>query len=96
MCKVQEGLNAALLYNDSQSGILQQISNLVPLNEVQTITLLSPYFDEYGESLITLSQLCPNSTVNVLIHQDCALPPSGMLPNSSIHFYDFSETKGVK
>lgn len=65
MCKVQEGLNAALLYNDSQSGILQQISNLVPLNEVQTITLLSPYFDEYGESLITLSQLCPNSTVNV-------------------------------
>ncbi len=27
MCKVQEGLNAALLYNDSQSGILQQISN---------------------------------------------------------------------
>lgn len=43
MCKVQEGLNAALLYNDSQSGILQQISNLVPLNEVQTITLLSPY-----------------------------------------------------
>ncbi len=96
MCKVQEGLNAALLYNDSQSGILQQISNLVPLNEVQTITLLSPYFDECGESLITLSQLCPNSTVNVLIHQDCALPPSGMLPNSSIHFYDFSETKRGK
>ena len=96
MCKVQEGLNAALLYNDSQSGILQQISNLVPLNEVQTITVLSPYFDECGESLITLSQLCPNSVVNVLIHQDCALPPSGMIPNSSIHFYDFNETKRGK
>lgn len=96
MCKVQEGLNAALLYNDSQSGILQQISNIVPLNEVQTITVLSPYFDECGESLVTLSQLFPNSTVNVLIHQDCALPPSGMIPNSSIHFYDFNETKRGK
>ena len=97
MCKVQEGLNAALLYNDSQSGILQQISKLVPLNEVQTITVLSPYFDECGESLITLSQLCPNSTVNVLIHQDCALPLSGMMiSNSRIHFYDFSETKRGK
>lgn len=96
MCKVQEGLEAALLYNESKSGILQQISHLVPLNEVQTITVLSPYFDEYGESLIALSRLCPNSTVNILIHKDCVLPPSKMAQNDRIHFYDFSDTKRGK
>ena len=96
MCEVQEGLKAALLYNESQSGILQQISNIVPLDEVQTITVLSPYFDEHGESLIALSRLCPNSEVNVLIHRDCVLPPSKMAQNDRVHFYDFSETKRGK
>lgn len=96
MCKVQEGLNAALLYNEYQSGILQQISKLVPLNDVHTITVLSPFFDECGEALTALLQLCPNSTMNVLIHKDCALPPSGLPQNNRIRFYDFSETQRGK
>lgn len=62
----------------------------------QTITLLSPYFDEYGESLITLSQLCPNSTVNVLIHQDCALPPSECFQIAVFIFMISAKQKGVK
>lgn len=96
MCKVKEGLEAALLYNDSESGILQQISDLLPLKEVQAITVLSPYFDEDGDSLIALSRLCPNSTINVLIRTDCALPPSGMPQNDRVHFYDFNETERGK
>ncbi len=96
MCEVQDGLNAALLYNESQSGILKQISSLVPLNEVQTITVISPFFDECGESLIALLHLCPNSKMNVLIHKDCILPPNRLPQNNRIIFYDFCETKRGK
>lgn len=96
MCKVQEGLNAALLYNDSKSSILQQITTIIPLNEVQSITILSPYFDEDGESLTTISQICPNASINILIHENCALPPCKLPENKRIVFYDFNETKRGK
>ena len=96
MYEVQEGLYAALLYNEAESSILQQISNIVPLNEVQIVTVLSPYFDESGESLITLSQLCPNAAINVLIQEECVLPPCKLQQRKRINFYDFSETKRGK
>lgn len=93
---VHDGLNAALLYNEAESSILQQIANLIPLNEVQKLTILSPYFDECGESLITLSELCPNAKINVLISKNCTLPPSNIPKNNRIEFYDFNETKRGK
>lgn len=96
MHQVQEGLNAALLYNEQESSILQQISELVPLNDVVNVTVLSPYFDEYGESLVTLSQLCPNATVSVLINSKCPLPPCKIPSNKNIVFYDFYGTQRGK
>ena len=96
MHKVQDDLQAALLYNDSQSSILQQISKIVPVDKVKTITVLSPYFDEYGDSLIALANLCPNSKINVLIHKDCVLPPTKLPKNERINFFDFCETSRGK
>lgn len=96
MHEVQKGLFASLLYNEPKSSILQQISKLVPLSEVQKVTVLSPYFDENGESLITLSRICPNATINVLMQKECSLPPCKLPPNDKINFYDFNETKRGK
>ena len=88
MCEIHNDLQAALLYNEPQSGILQQLSKIVPLDEVQKVTVLSPYFDEFGESLVALSQICHNSTINVLIHKNCILPPNRMPQSNRIYFYD--------
>lgn len=96
MWKVQEGLNAALLYNDAHSSILRQISEKVPTEEVETITMLSPFYDESGDTLIALSELCPNAKVNVLIHQDCVLPPCKLEKRDRIQFYDFCDTRRGK
>lgn len=93
---VQEELDAALLYNDQKSGILQQIAKHVPFDDVQRVTVVSPFFDEHGESLITISNLCPNAKIEVLIQENCSLPPCEMRPDKQIVFYDFSETKRGK
>lgn len=93
---VQEDLDAALLYNEQKSGILQQIANHVPFDDVQRVTVVSPFFDEHGESLVTLSHLCPNANIDVLIQKDCSLPPCEMPYNKQIVFYDFGETKRGK
>ena len=92
LCNVQNGLYAALLYNDDLSSYLKQITDIVPLQEVQKVTVVSPFFDEKGESLETFAELCPNAKVDVLIHKECSLPPCQMPDNNRICFYDFKET----
>ncbi len=90
---IQEGIDAALLYNDTNSSILRQIVNLIPLEDVQKVTVVSPYFDERGESIVNLSNICSNAQIDVLIHEDCSLPPCMMPSNKRITFYDFNDTK---
>lgn len=92
LCNVQSGLYAALLYNDDSSSYLKQITEIVPLQDVQKVTVLSPFFDEKGESLVTLAELCPNAKIDVLIHRTCSLPPCKMVENKRINFFDFEET----
>lgn len=92
LCNVQSGLYAALLYNDESSSYLKQITDIVPLQDVQKVTVVSPFFDEKGESLVTLADLCPNAKIDVLIHRTCSLPPCKMPDNKRINFFDFEET----
>ena len=91
LCEVQKGLEAALLYNDETS-ILKQITDILPLNKVEKITVVSPFFDEKGETLISLSELCPKAKIEVLIQENCSLPPCKMADNKRISFYNFNET----
>ena len=93
---INDHLDAALLYHEKGSSILQQITELIPLEEVIKVTIASPFFDEDGETLVTLAELCPKAQVNVLIQKACSLPPHKMKSHPRIKFYDFDETKRGK
>lgn len=93
---VADGMQAALLYNEPGYGIMMQIADLVPTNEVINITVSSPYFDEDGATLTNIIDLCPNARMNVLIQASCSLPPYNMKHDPRIHFYDFDKTRRGK
>ena len=92
LCNIKKGVKAALLYNDNTSSILKQISGIVPFEKVLNVTVVSPFFDEKGESLLTLAELCPNSKIDVLIDERCSLPPCKMPETKQICFYGFNDT----
>ena len=95
-CDISDKLQAALLYNEEGDSIFSQISRLVPVEDVDKITVLSPFFDDNGAALENLLQLCPHAKMDVLIQQDCALPPYKMQDSNRICFFDFDETKRGK
>lgn len=94
--EIADDLDAALLYHEDNNSILRQMAEIIPFEDVTMVTVSSPFFDEDGESLVTLAELCPNATVQVLIQEDCALPPYKMKEHPRIKFYDFDETKRGK
>ena len=93
---INNDLQAALLYNEDDSGILSQITELVPLTEINKVTVVSPFFDEDGETLSTFASLCKNAKIEVLIQKCCSLPPYKMKENKQIKFLDFDETRRGK
>lgn len=90
---VGENLSAALLYNDNSSSILSQVFSHIPSEEVKEITILSPFFDENGEAIITLANICNNAKVSVLLQKNCCLPPNKIQNHPRISFYDFDATE---
>ena len=94
--KVADNLQAALLYHEKGKSILSQLADIIPLNEVMKISVLSPYFDHDGATLRNLLELCSNAKMNVLIQKDCSLPPYNMEEDSRVTFFDFDETKRGK
>lgn len=92
MCEIGNDLKAALLYADS-TGILKQITEIVPQTRVSKITIVSPFFDENGETLEYISNLFPNSDIEVLLQDNCILPPYAMKKDKRIRFFDFDATK---
>lgn len=94
-CEINTKLDATLLYNDNSS-IISQMMGVIPSDEVTRVTVVSPFFDEDGSTLLLLTKLCPNARIDVLMQESCELPPVKLKDNSRILFYDFDKTERGK
>lgn len=90
---VADNLKAALLYPEKGNSILSQIAAIIPGEKVTKISVLSPYYDEDGATLLNLLALCRRAKMDVIIQKNCSLPPYKLQEDPRINFFDFAETK---
>lgn len=93
--KIDEETEIALIYNDSTS-ILKQLINLLPVDTIESITILCPYFDEDGTLLIQLLNSFPSANLKVYLPEHFGLPPTGIKSNKRITFYKWEDTERGK
>jgi hypothetical protein len=93
--RLDEEFEVALLYNDHTT-IFEQIARLIPPNEVTRITVVSPYFDEDGATLLNLIHLFNRAKVDIYLPSKYGLPPNKMAHHQKIDFYNWEETKRGK
>ena len=89
--KLDDEIEVALLYNESTS-IFDQMTLLVPQNEIHRITVVSPFYDEKGETLLALSEHFKNAALDVYLSDYGGLPPVKMKHHKVINFYEWNET----
>jgi hypothetical protein len=92
---LDETTDIALLYNE-QSSIFGQIATLVPSKDINKITIVSPYYDSDGQSLINLLTQFPNASLDAYLPSDFGLPPVNLKDNKSINFYAWEATNRGK
>ena len=91
--EIDKNLSVALLYNEKDDSIFNQMVSLIPFKEVKHITVVSPYYDDDGAALIGLLKEASNAKMDVLLQQDCQLPPNRMKKDKRIRFLDFDMTE---
>ncbi|UKM65469.1 hypothetical protein GSB9_02038 [Flavobacteriaceae bacterium GSB9] len=89
--KVDEDTELALLYNEDSS-ILNQLLALIPANEIDNITIVSPYYDEDGTFLKSILEEYSKSRVDVYLPKENGLPPTKMTEDKRIKFYQWENT----
>ena len=90
---IDKDLSAALLYNEENNSIFHQMVDLIPFDEVKLVTVVSPYYDDDGSTLLGLLKEAPNAKMEVLLQQECQLPPNKMKKDKRVRFMDFDMTE---
>ena len=93
--RLDDEYEVALLYND-QTTIFEQIVRLIPPTEVARITVVCPYFDEDGATLLNLMHKFNKAKIDIYIPSKYGLPPNKMAHHQKIDFYNWEETKRGK
>ena len=89
--QIDTGYEVALLYNE-QTSIFSQLTTLVPKAEISEISVISPYFDENGEALISIKEQYTNAALDVFLPQESGLPPVNISDINNISFYKWDDT----
>jgi len=93
--RLDDEYEVALLYND-QTTIFEQIVKLIPSNDVTRITVVCPYFDEDGTTLLNLTRKFNKARIEIYLPSKFGLPPNRMARHQKIDFYDWEETNRGK
>jgi hypothetical protein len=89
--QIDDNLEVSLLYNDENS-IYSQLSSQINVSRINKITIVSPYYDKDGSTLIDLLNSFPNAELDVYLQKDFGLPPVDISPNHRISFYNWDNT----
>nr|WP_314839232.1 hypothetical protein [uncultured Flavobacterium sp.] len=89
---IRPDVEVALLYNE-KTGIFNQLVDLVPNKDISKIRILSPFYDENGALLLSLSQNYTNCEMEVYLQDKKGIHPHKMEKQKNIHFYSWDITE---
>lgn len=88
---ITDGYSLALLYNEETS-IWKQIQNLIDPNEIKSIKVFSPFYDEKGTFLTQLSEYFGNCKIESFLQDGKGIHPYKMESKNNIEFYTWGST----
>ena len=85
-------IELALLYN-AETSIWQQITELIPAEEIAAIKVFSPFYDENGAFIKNLSNSYSNSSIDVFLEEERGIHPHKMENINGVDFYSWNSTE---
>ena len=93
--KIDRNFSAALLYNDETS-IWNQLKAMVPSESIKNIKIFSPFYDEKGTLLKSLSAQYNNCTIDAYLQPNKGIHPFKMEKQDKISLINWESTNRAK
>lgn len=90
--RLSDTIEAALLYNE-KTGIFNQLTSLIPNQEVTKIRVVSPFYDENGALLLSLSKAFKDCSIEAYLQDNKGIHPHKMETQKNITFYSWDATE---
>lgn len=90
--KLSETIEVALLYNE-KSGIFNQLTKLISDQEITRIKIVSPFYDESGALLLSLSKAYNDCVIEAYLQDNKGIHPHKMEKQKNIAFYSWNTTE---
>jgi hypothetical protein len=90
--KISNTVEVSLLYNEKTS-IYNQLINLIPKESIKKIKIVSPFYDESGALLLSLSNHFDKCNMDVYLQENKGLHPHKMEKKKNINFYSWDATE---
>ena len=90
--KLSDTIEAALLYNE-KTGIFKQLTSLIKNQEVNKIKVVSPFYDENGALLLSLSKAFKDCSIEAYLQDNKGIHPHKMETQKNITFYSWDATE---
>jgi hypothetical protein len=90
--KITDNVEVALLYNEENSSY-KQLINLIPKDAITKIKIVSPFYDENGALLLSMSNHFDKSTMEVYLQDKKGIHPHKMEKQKNINFYSWDATE---
>jgi hypothetical protein len=90
--KLSDNIEAALLYNE-KTGIFNQLTALIPNQEITKIRVVSPFYDENGALLLSLSKTFNDCSIEAYLQDKKGIHPHKMEKQKNISFYSWDATE---
>jgi hypothetical protein len=90
--KLSETIEVALLYNE-KSSIFNQLIKLVSNHNITKIKVISPFYDETGALLLSLSKAYKDCPIEAYLQDNKGIHPHKMEKQKNISFYSWDATE---
>ena len=80
----------SFIANNESIGTLHQIVNRIPADEINRITILSPFHDPQGASVVNLKKVFKSAEIRVILQRDYGVAPQKIVAEN-ILLFDYKE-----
>lgn len=95
-CNIDNNFDVALLYNTSKSYIFKQLIDKIPADDIEEISIISPYYDEDGELISELANYFGRANIRVFLAEKFGLPPVEFPGMKQVQFYSWETTRRAR
>lgn len=88
---IERSHSISFMATDNDASLMKQLSELVSGDIIDSITIMSPYYDMEGKFIHQLNKVYKPKKINIILQKNFGTPPASMKKEQNMFFYEWED-----